>query len=183
MNRSLTIRPVEYNLPVTTLTRIGEVILNVFDPVFDRLHVQTAGQMAIDCPLNAEVLLLEISHSNEHIVGIVASDLVSPQHKFAFEFAYYGKPGVVVSTYRLDPESYGLPADTGLLSRRIAVESIHGLGHNFRLVHHKPTETKKGYLCPMSRMDTNNWYDYVLQIIDKRDLRLCNSCYSYIARN
>ena len=182
----MTIKSIEYGLPVNVLNRVGETVLDAFDGVLDDLSIETQGQMLINHPVDARTLLLGVSNTNnEYKVGIVASDLTlgGAQTEWGYEFAYNGAPGVVVSTSRLDPESYGQQPNTGLLTRRTSIEAVHGLGHNFGLVHHSPRETRNGYLCPMSVAKSNNWYEYLLQIIDRRDLQLCAPCYRAISRN
>ena len=179
---TLTIQAIEYGLPVTTLNRIGEMALYAFDGIFDDLAIQTSGQMVINHPVNPKILLRCISsNEGEYTVGVVGSDLVSGtgRDEWQFEVAYGGKPGVVVSTYRLDPASYEQP-NLELLTRRTAIQAIHGLGHNFSLNHHEPRKTRNGYLCPMGRKDMDSWRDYLFEVIDQRGLSLCNPCYNSV---
>lgn len=69
------------------------------------------------------------------IIGVVAVDLFIPVLTFVFGQAQLAGPGAVVSTYRLRPSYYGLPADEGMLVERTIKECVHELGHAFGLVH------------------------------------------------
>jgi archaemetzincin len=69
------------------------------------------------------------------ILGIVPVDLFVPVLTFVFGQAQLDGPGAIVSTYRLQPEYYGLPGDEGLLVERAIKECVHELGHAFGLVH------------------------------------------------
>lgn len=69
------------------------------------------------------------------ILGVVPVDLFIPVLTFVFGQAQLNGPGAVVSTYRLRPEFYGLPADEGVLVERTIKECVHELGHTFGLVH------------------------------------------------
>lgn len=187
MGRTLTIRPIDYSLPIGYLNRIGEMTAEAFDGVLDDLAIYSTGQMIINSPVDARITLTELARlfpdSHEYPVGIVASDLIEDDQPlgWVFEAAFNRSRGVVISTYRLDPANYRqVYGDADLVLRRVSVEAIHGLGHNFGLPHHSLRETQKGYLCPMSKTDTSNWREYLFSVIDKRDLMFCDPCYRFL---
>ncbi len=113
-------------MPVSTLRKIGETIVNAFDGVFGKFSIQTSEQIIINNPVDPKVLLLDMpDNSNDYTVGVVTSDLRGDESRdgWVFELARNGKPGVVVSLHRLDPLYYGETPDIELLSRRAAVEA------------------------------------------------------------
>ncbi|OGT99384.1 MAG: hypothetical protein A2085_05255 [Gemmatimonadetes bacterium GWC2_71_10] len=80
-------------------------------------------------------LLRHRPDDHSKIVGVVAVDLFIPVLTFVFGQAQLAGPGAIVSTYRLRPSYYGLPADEGALVERTIKECVHELGHAFGLVH------------------------------------------------
>lgn len=69
------------------------------------------------------------------VLGVTGVDLFIPVLTFVFGEAQLDGPAAVVSTHRLDNERYGLPPDPELLYRRLVKESVHELGHTYRLLH------------------------------------------------
>ncbi len=100
------------------------------------------------------------------ILGIVPVDLFIPVLTFVFGQAQLDGPSAVVSTYRLRPEFYGLPADEGLLVDRIIKECVHELGHAFGLVH------CRYFGCVM----------YASTAVDEVDVKGSGFCDSCVAR-
>jgi archaemetzincin len=73
------------------------------------------------------------------VVGVTAVDLFVPVLTYVFGEAQLGGRAVVVSTHRLRPEAYGLPADDELVAARTEKEALHELGHTWGLRHcHAP---------------------------------------------
>lgn len=80
-------------------------------------------------------LLRHLPEEGAKIVGITTVDLFMPVLTFVFGLSQLHGPGAVISTYRLRPEFYGLPADEGLVLERAVKGAAHELGHAFGLVH------------------------------------------------
>jgi archaemetzincin len=69
------------------------------------------------------------------ILGLVAEDLFVPVLTHVFGEAQLGGDFCVVSYHRFQNERYGLPADPSLTGSRLLKESLHELGHTYRLSH------------------------------------------------
>ncbi len=69
------------------------------------------------------------------LVGVIGRDIGLPLFTFVFGRARVGGGAALVSTARLRPEHYGLPADAALASRRAVGEILHELGHLAGRVH------------------------------------------------
>jgi archaemetzincin len=69
------------------------------------------------------------------VIGITAADLFVPVLTYVFGEAQLGGRAAVVSTHRLRPEAYGLPADDDLVAARAEKEALHELGHTYGLRH------------------------------------------------
>jgi archaemetzincin len=90
-------------------------------------------------------------------------DLFIPIFTFVFGLAKLnGKLGIV-STSRLRPEFYGLPADENRLKERLIKESVHELGHLLNLRH------CADYRCVMSSSNTAD-------DLDVKGVAYCDSC-------
>lgn len=68
-------------------------------------------------------------------LGVVGVDLFIPVLTYVFGEAELDGRAAVVSSFRLDPELYGLPAAPALLFARLLKEAVHELGHTYNLVH------------------------------------------------
>jgi archaemetzincin len=71
----------------------------------------------------------------DRILGVTCVDLFIPILTFVFGEAQLNGPTAVVSSFRLNPELYGLAPDDRLSMQRLLKESIHELGHTFGLRH------------------------------------------------
>ena len=80
-------------------------------------------------------LLRHVPEPGARILGVTPFDLYIPVLTFVFGQSQLDGSGAVVSTHRLRPEYYGLPADEGLTVERAIKEAVHELGHAFGLVH------------------------------------------------
>lgn len=108
--------------------------------------------------------LLNINEiQNSKIIGITDVDLFIPILTFVFGEAQLDGHAAVVSTFRLQPEYYGLPADETLLYERLERETIHELGHTFGLRHCENFE------CVMTSSMTAD-------DIDIKSANFCQSC-------
>ncbi len=68
-------------------------------------------------------------------LALVAVDLYAPGLNFVFGQADVPSRRAVISTARLDPKAYGLPADEELFHRRLVTEAVHEVGHLLGLGH------------------------------------------------
>lgn len=69
------------------------------------------------------------------LVGVTGRDIGLPLFTFVFGRARVGGEAALVSTARLRPDHYGLPADDRLAARRASGEILHELGHLAGRVH------------------------------------------------
>ncbi len=69
------------------------------------------------------------------VLAVTGLDLYIPILTFVFGEARLNGRCAVVSSYRLDNRSYGLPSNPSLLDKRLFKESVHELGHTLGLVH------------------------------------------------
>ncbi len=69
------------------------------------------------------------------VLAVTDADLFIPVLTFVFGEAQLNGRVALVSSHRLAPERYGLPADQALLQARLAKEAIHELGHTLGLLH------------------------------------------------
>lgn len=102
-------------------------------------------------------------HDEDRVLGLTTDDLFIPVLTFVFGEASLAGVAAVVSTHRLQPEVYGLPADAERLRQRTIKESVHELGHTFGLVHcHHPA-------CVMRA-------SRAVDDVDVKSSRFCSAC-------
>jgi archaemetzincin len=97
------------------------------------------------------------------VLAVTGLDLYIPILTFVFGEARLNGRCAVVSSYRLDNRSYGLPDTPRLLQERLLKESIHELGHTFGLIHCQDPD------CVMKSST------YVEEI-DLKSSRFCRRC-------
>lgn len=80
--------------------------------------------------------LLDLSLAEDHtLLGVTELDLFIPIFTFVFGEAQLGGRAALISTHRLHPQFYGLPADEQLFYSRCEKEAKHELGHTSGLKH------------------------------------------------
>jgi len=96
-------------------------------------------------------------------MGLTNVDLFIPILTYVFGESLLNSTAAVVSTYRLNPQLYGLPLDRALLMDRLEKTAIHELGHSFGLRH-----------CPDPRcvMRASN----VVEGVDLKGKEFCQMC-------
>lgn len=97
------------------------------------------------------------------VLGVTDVDLFIPVLTFVFGEAQLGGTVALVSTHRLDPVRYGLPADPALLQERLLKEAVHELGHTWNLRHCDDAA------CVMASSS-------VVEAIDLKSARYCRVC-------
>lgn len=102
-------------------------------------------------------------HVATHRLALTTVDLFLPVLTHVFGAAPVGGVVAVVSTQRLDPVAYGLPADPGRLVERATREGLHELGHAFGLRHCRDAT------CLMRACR-------VVEEVDARDDGYCAAC-------
>lgn len=114
-------------------------------------------------------LLRDRRRPDARILGVTGVDLFIPVLTFVFGEAQLDGAAAVVSTHRLAPERYGLPAEPALLRQRLGVEAVHELGHTCGLVH-----------CHAARcvMGSSTY----VEEIDLKSHRFCARCLAAVRR-
>ncbi len=103
------------------------------------------------------------------LLGLTEHDLYIPTLTFVFGEAQLEGQCALVSLHRLRQEFYGLPPDPRLLYERLLKESVHELGHTFRLRH------CDDYRCVMAPSHSVEW-------VDLKGASLCPVCRSQAAK-
>ena len=120
---------------------------------------------------NSRVLLTHLlqqrSPEATRVLGVAGVDLFIPVLTYVFGEAQLNGRAAIVSTFRLDNQIYGLPANRGVFFDRLCKEAIHELGHTYNLVHchHHP--------CVMM---SSTYVDG----IDLKSDRFCDDCWDAI---
>ena len=109
------------------------------------------------------ILCRTVPYSAVRLLAVTELDLFDPALSFVFGYARFKGPAAIVSTARMRPEFYRLPADRQLLAARVVKESLHELGHTFGLTHCRE-ET-----CPMS-------LSTVILDVDTKQTEFCTGC-------
>ncbi|MDH3284701.1 MAG: archaemetzincin family Zn-dependent metalloprotease [Acidobacteriota bacterium] len=132
-------------------------------PGFDPEQAYESSRGQYNSRVLLDLLRRELPGGEGRVLGVTSIDLFIPVLTFVFGEAQLSGRAAVVSTHRLDPTHYGLPADRDALFERLCKESIHELGHTFRLLH-----------CADDRcVMTSSMY---VDGIDIKGSRLCDGC-------
>jgi archaemetzincin len=99
------------------------------------------------------------------VVGVTVADIAHPIFTHFFGRARHGGRAAIVSTARLGPDFYGLPADRERMLRRATLEAVHEVGHVAGLRHCEDPS------CIMRFAPT-------VEAIDVRGTHPCTSCAS-----
>jgi archaemetzincin len=134
--------------------------------VHDRPVSADAAHDPVRRQVNAGKLLQELEEMPETrharwILGVTGADLFIPILTFVFGLAFFEGRAALVSTHRLFPEFYGLPAAPDLVLQRLEKEALHEIGHtcglrhcgDYRCVMHysntaEEVDLKEGSFCP-----------------------------------
>jgi len=101
------------------------------------------------------------------LLAVTNVDLCTPILNYVFGAAQLRGKVALVSTHRLRPEFYKLPANQKLLLERTLKEALHELGHTYGLVH------CLHYECAMHFSPT-------VKEIDKKEASFCSSCKDFM---
>lgn len=147
-----------------SLRRAFELEVERVEPTFDphACYDATRGQHH-STRLLACLLADPATAGAARVLGVAGVDLFIPIFTYVFGEAQLDGRAAVVSTFRLDPRVYGLPADPALLRARLEKEAIHELGHTCGLLH-----------CdgPRCVMHASTW----VEDIDLKGARFCRRC-------
>ncbi len=124
---------------------------------FDSLRGQYSSRILL------AQLLREVPEDASRILGVTGVDLFIPVLTYVFGEAQLDGRAALVSTYRLDDQLYGLPANRNLLADRLRKEAIHEIGHTYNLLHCQRN--------PCVMMSSTN-----VESIDLKSDRFCDHC-------
>ena len=158
------------------LTPLAEKLSQIFGlqteqhpPAFDPEIAFDASRGQYNSRILLAQLLANCPPETTRILGVTGEDLFIPVLTYVFGEAQLEGPAAVVSTYRLDSRIYGLPPDHKLLFERLVKESVHELGHTYRLFH-----------CP--RHPCVMMSSTYVEGIDQKSYRFCEACRGSMAR-
>jgi len=146
------------------LGRIFGLSVEQYPPGFDPELAFDATRGQYNSRTLLSRLLRDTPPETFRVLGVAGVDLFIPVLTFVFGEAQLEGRAAAVSTYRLDNQLYGLPANPELLFERLCKEAIHELGHTYNLMHCHQTR------CVMTSST------YVEEIGLKSD-RFCERCY------
>ncbi len=137
----LTIVPFYCGSQRSLLEPLAKELMAAFSLPVERQPPGFDPEMAYDSArgqYNSRILLALLLRHHQgpgKLLGVTDADLFIPVLTFVFGEAQLDGRVALVSSHRLVPERYGLPADPAQLQARLAKEAIHELGHTFGLVH------------------------------------------------
>lgn len=114
-------------------------------------------------PVILQGVLRLLPHERARCLALTACDLFIPMLTFLFGQAQLGGRAALVSGARLNPQFYGLPADSPLVRTRLRKEILHELGHTLGLVHCGDKS------CAMSLSNT-------ISQVDLKEDAFCGGC-------
>ena len=117
------------------LERTFDAVVCERSPWFDPESCYDASRGQYNSTHMLGALLGGASSGADRILALTAVDLFLPVLTWVFGEAQLDGPAAVVSTSRLHPEAYGLPADPDRVRARLLTEAVHELGHTFGLRH------------------------------------------------
>jgi archaemetzincin len=121
------------------------------------------GQYSSNILLSLLKKVTGTNYANDKFMVITDLDLFVPILTYVFGEAEFNGNFGVVSSHRLHHEYYGLRENEFLLQTRIQKETIHGLGHNFGMLH-----------CSNSKCVMHS--STYVEDIDNKDVLFCDSC-------
>lgn len=145
------------------LTEVFKVPVRRHPPNFDPEVAFDESRGRYNSRILLARLLEQAPPGASRILGVTGVDLFIPVLTFVFGEAQLDGRAAVVSSHRLDNESYGLPADPDLLLQRLQKEAIHELGHTYNLLHCSDSQ------CVMAS-------SMQVELIDIKSSRFCGKC-------
>lgn len=119
------------------LPRVYKLKVQRVDPWFDPQDCFSSQRGQYDALGLLRKLIDGKPKDADRVLALTSVDLFISVLTYVFGEAQLDGPTGIVSTRRLDPQAYGLPADPARLRQRLLTEAVHELGHNFGLAHCK----------------------------------------------
>ncbi len=145
------------------LARIFRTSCRVRDDAVDAKFAHNAARGQYHSTAILERLQSMSSNGSSRLLGVTAVDLFVPIFTFVFGEAQLEGHCALASTYRLNEEHYGLPADEGKLRERLTKEAVHELGHTFGLRH------CEDWQCVMAS-------SHSVELVDVKSAEFCREC-------
>ena len=160
------------DLLVPLAARLTEVFgfrVEQHPPAFDPELALDASRGQYNSRILLAQLVNEQADGKTRVLGVAGVDLFIPVLTFVFGEAQLDDSVAVVSTFRLDSEIYGLPADRQLLFERLCKEAVHELGHTYNLMHCHT------HPCVMTSST-------LVDAIDQKSGHFCDACRDHVRR-
>jgi archaemetzincin len=168
-------------LPTELLDTIGPPLENVFHVPVEQRRYSLSLDGFFDPgrgQYNSTSILLHLRSHYPHfrtdvktkVLAITPDDLFIPILTYVFGEAEVGGSVAVVSTFRLQPERYGLGPDSELFNQRLLTEAVHEIGHQFGLIHCSEQDCAMHSSSSVEEIDLKGW-------------RLCEACAEELKRN
>jgi archaemetzincin len=157
------VQPCRLNALALELTRIFRMPCQVRTGLIDPAPARDDFRQQYRSTMILESLRALNPPNSTLLLGVAAVDLFVPIFTFVFGEAEVDGHCALASTYRLEEERYGLPANEEKLRERLTKEAVHELGHTFGLRH------CDHWQCVMSS-------SHSVELVDVKQAEFCEDC-------
>jgi len=157
------VQPRRLNALVLELARIFKVPCQVRTGVIDPAPARDDTRQQYRSTTILDSLRLLNLPNRTRLLGVAAVDLFVPIFTFVFGEAEVDGHCALASTYRLEEERYGLPANEQKLRERLTKEAVHELGHTYGLRH------CDRWQCVMAS-------SHSVELVDVKQAEFCEEC-------
>ncbi len=167
------IYPVDFTIAVSIAPRLKEIFkCDVIIDNTNHLNLSFAYDSSRTQFNSTKIISLlsnKFKNFNGKVLGIISVDLFIPVLTYVFGEAQLGGKTSVISTFRLNELTYGLPENRKLTEERVLKEAVHELGHNFGLLH------CENYFCVMHPSTS-------VEEVDIKTSSFCLKCQEELSR-
>lgn len=165
-----TVQPRRLNALALELTRIFRMPCQVRTGVIDPTSARDDTRQQYRSTTILDNLRRLNPPDSTRLLGVAAVDLFVPIFTFVFGEAEVDGHCALASTYRLEEERYGLPANEEKLRERLTKEAVHELGHTFGLGH------CDHWQCVMAS-------SHSVELVDVKQAEFCEECAEVVRKS